>query len=94
MYDDEFLDRDGKPLDMIDFLTKMADRGYRTVGYYQSSTQEEEVSVITIWTGISSALFKTYVEGGAMNGYEAKYDNEIDALIGHEDIIISVNDLL
>ena len=91
---DEFLDRDGHVMELMDFLSKIADDGYKTVGFYEVSNSRDTVTVKTYWTGNSNWLFKTLVEGGKLNGHEINYDKEVDALLGHEQVVESVNDLL
>ena len=93
-YAEKFLDRDLYEIDVLEYMSLIMDQGYVSVGYFEISDGRETVNVQTIWTGLSSKLFVTEVEGGKMSGHVCTYSSEIDALVGHEQIVDSVKELI
>lgn len=93
-YAEKFLDRDLYEIDVLEYMSLITDEGYVSVGYFEIGDGRETVKVHTRWTGLSSKLFITEVEGGKMNGHTRTYSSELEALLGHEEIIDSVKELI
>jgi hypothetical protein len=89
-----FLNRDGVPIDIEEFMEKMADDEYRFVEMTMIEKGAESCRVSTVWLGVDHELgdgepqlFETMIFGGSHAGFERRYGTEIEALNGHADAI-------
>lgn len=91
-----FRDREGKRISADDWLALHGDMEYRTLAI--SSLQEtsgEITMVLTAWLGVllkgkTRFLFETTVLRGSLDGTVRKYKHEMDARVGHEQVILEV----
>jgi hypothetical protein len=95
-----FLNRDGVPIDVEEFMEKMADDEYRFVEMTMIEKGAESCRVSTVWLGVDHEmgddepqLFETMIFGGSHAGFERRYGTEIEALNGHADAIKMIADI-
>jgi hypothetical protein len=81
-----YYDRQGQPMDRMDWVVKFEDRDYKTV----EQTEIGEAFVSTVWMGIdhnfgegSPLIFETMIFGGDHDGCQWRWATEDDARIGH-----------
>jgi hypothetical protein len=90
----KFVDRNGDPITMEEFMEKMADDEYRFVEVTMIEKGSEMCRVSTVWLGVdhdfedeTPQLFETMIFGGSHAGFERRYATELEALTGHSEAI-------
>ena len=80
------LDRQGKPLDLMEWAAKMEDASYKRIA--RTTVGEAEVS--TVWLGLdhsfghgSPLIFETMIFGGPHDQWQDRYSTEAQAEAGH-----------
>ena len=102
MLNKNYFDRDGNPLTQEEFEQKHSDIEYQRVGVFETLANGEKISVATIWVGMNLSfvpnedpvIFETMVFGGRNNGLCRRYSTELEALMGHNEIVDIVQDTL
>ncbi len=103
MYDKQrYLDRDGKEITYEEWVDLYADKEYKKIGSFEVLANGEKIQVSTVWLGLDRnlepnsepILFETMVFGGRNNGLCRRYSTELEALIGHNEIVDIVQDTL
>lgn len=102
MLNRRYFDRDGKELTQEEFNKKLVDPDYKKIGYYEVLANGERVKVSTVWLGMNHnyspagepVIFETMVFGGRNNGLCRRYSTELEALIGHNEVVDIVQDTL
>jgi hypothetical protein len=98
----KYYDRDGKEIAEEEWQEKVTDIEYQRVGVFETLANGEKISVATIWLGMNQSfvptedpiIFETMVFGGRNNGMMRRYSSELQALIGHNEIVDIVQDTL
>ena len=98
----KYYDRDGKKITQEEWQEKVADIEYQRVGHFETLANGEKISVATIWVGMNQSfvpnqepvIFETMVFGGRNNGLCRRYSTELEALVGHNEIVDIVQDTL
>ena len=98
----KYYDRDGKSITQEEWQEKVADIEYQRVGVFETLANGEKISVATIWMGMNQSfvpteepvIFQTMVFGGRNNGLCRRYSTELEALVGHNEIVDIVQDTL
>ncbi|OZC62111.1 hypothetical protein CH267_00790 [Rhodococcus sp. 06-621-2] len=98
-----YYDRDGVELDSAKWRELRADRTYRTLGSDVTSIDGDKVLVSTQWMGIvivhdsgdtAKWLYDTILctrhDETPHDGWNKRYDNLVDAIKGHDDIVRSL----
>lgn len=90
----KFVDRNGGPITIEEFMEKMADEEYRCVELTVIEKGSEVCNVSTVWLGVDHSLgggnpvlFETMIFGGSHAGFERRYETEIEALSGHAEAV-------
>lgn len=91
-------DRQGKPLTLMQWATKMEDRAYKRVAFDHVGTGKRKVSVSTVWLGLDHnfsskgppVIFETMVFGGVMDQEQERYCTEAEAVAGHKAMLVKV----
>ena len=81
-------DREGKPLELLDWAAKFEDPAYMLV----VETRLASARITTIWIGLDHRfgddgpplIFETTVRGGPLDGERERYATEAEAEAGHE----------
>jgi hypothetical protein len=102
MLNNKYFDRDGKALTEEEWQEKVTDIEYQRVGVFETLANGEKISVATIWLGMNQSfvptedpiIFETMVFGGRNNGLSKRYSTELEALVGHNEIVDIVQDTL
>lgn len=102
MLNKNYFDRDGNQITVEEFEKKCSDIEYQRVGLFETLANGEKISVATIWVGINQSfvpnqdpvIFETMVFGGRNNGLCRRYSTELEALVGHNEIVDIVQDTL
>lgn len=82
-------DRDGQPIDMLDWVFKVGDADYRTVAH----TDIDQVEIRTTWVGVAQGfdadsrpiIFETGIYDSGKLIRTRGYASEAEALWGHSD---------
>ena len=82
-----YYDKQGKPIEFIDYARLFEDTEYRRIGLHESNG----VEVSTVWLGLDHRLsgdkpliFETMVFGGKNDGYQQRYSTLKEAQTGHK----------
>lgn len=102
MLNKNYFDRDGKSITQEEWQEKVSDIEYQRVGSFETLANGEKISVVTIWVGMNQSfvpseepvIFETMVFGGRNNGLCRRYATELEALVGHNEIVDIVQDTL
>lgn len=102
MLNKNYFDRDGNQITTEEFDKKRSDIEYQRVGLFETLANGEKISVATVWMGIdlgfvpdeAPIIFETMVFGGRNNGMMRRYSTELEALVGHNEIVDIVQDTL
>jgi hypothetical protein len=102
MLNKNYFDRDGNQITTEEFDKKRSDIEYQRVGLFETLANGEKISVATIWVGMNQSfvpnadpvIFETMVFGGRNNGLCRRYSTELEALVGHNEIVDIVQDTL
>jgi len=102
MLNKNYFDRDGNSITQEEWQEKVADIEYQRVGVFETLANGEKISVATIWVGMNQSfvpnqdpiIFETVVFGGRNNGLCRRYSTELEALVGHNEIVDIVQDTL
>lgn len=83
---DGYYDKEGKPLDLMQWVALLDDQAYRVVAQEQIG----EARVSTVWLGSNHRygpgaplIFETMIFGGPHDGYCDRYPSEAMAREGH-----------
>lgn len=94
MYRHYYYDKNGKPLNMIQWGELFQNPDYKIV----KRDQIGDVKVYTVWLGMDHGflnelpiIFETMVFGGEFDQYQERYATEQEALAGHKKIVGRVN---
>lgn len=86
-------DRDGKPLEFMEWAIKMNDAEYKRV----ARTELGDVLVSTVWLGLNHSwddgpplIFETMIFGGPHDDWMDRYSTEAEALAGHERVVAAL----
>jgi len=93
----KYLDRDGKEITYNEWVKLFEDLEYKRVGFFETLANGERVSVSTVWLGVTNnfnPMFETQVYGGRNSGMSRRYETELEALVGHNEIVDIVQDTL
>lgn len=94
----EYYDRQGRPLDMMDWALKLEDPTYRIVA--RDELCDGEVIVSTIWLGFDHGyggkrlLFETMVRRDNKWDEQHRYSTEDEAREGHRQVVEALSRLL
>lgn len=102
MLSKHYFDRDGNSITQEEWQEKVTDIEYQRVGVFETLANGEKISVATIWVGMDQSfvpnedpvIFETMVFGGRNNGLCRRYSTELEALVGHNEIVDIVQDTL
>jgi hypothetical protein len=99
MLSNQYFDRDGNEITEEEWRTKRLDSTYSVVGECTLLANGEKIVVSTIWVGEgyqsnSQRLYQSMVFNGRNNGLTRYYATELEALIGHNEIVDIVQDTL
>jgi hypothetical protein len=102
MLSKNYFDRDGNEIGEEEFQKKFVDIDYQRVGLFETLANGEKITVSTVWLGINQSfapnelpiIFETMVFGGRNNGLSRRYATELEALVGHNEIVDIVQDTL
>ena len=85
-----YYDREGKPLELMEWAEKVEDPSYRRVALEDRG----DVVVSTVWLGVNHALgdgpihiFETMVLGGEYDREMWRYNTEAEAEAGHAEVV-------
>lgn len=84
-----YYDRQGWPIDLMQYVHLMDDRDYREV----EQTDIGDVLVSTVWLGLDHGLgdavliFETMVFGGDLHLEQHRYPTEEQARAGHAEVV-------
>lgn len=88
-------DRDGNPLELMEWAIKMNDAEYKRV----ARTELGDVLVSTVWLGLDHSfgmglplIFETMIFGGPHDEWQDRYSTEVEALAGHERVVVALQD--
>ena len=98
----KYFDRDGREITYDEWVNLFADLEYKKVGQFETLANGEKISVSTVWLGLNHNLepnsepviFETMVFGGRNAGMCRRYSTELEALVGHNEIVDIVQDTL
>lgn len=85
----ECYDRDGRPLELLDWARKSEDKAYKQVAYDEFPGGR----VSTVWLGLDHGwggeleIFETMVFGGPLNEEQVRYATLEEAEKGHVDML-------
>lgn len=86
---DMLFDREGSPIDAIEWSRYIQDNNYRVVAL----TETDEAQVSTVWLGVNHnafggppLIFETMVFGGIYNGRIQRYSTLHAARLGHAEM--------
>lgn len=102
MFEKKFYNRDGKEISQEEWAELKNDYDYAKIGHFETLANGEKIRVSTVWLGINynlnldgdPVLFETMVFGGRNNGLMRRYSTELEALLGHSEIVDIVQDTL
>jgi hypothetical protein len=102
MLSKNYFDRDGNQITVEEFEKKRSDIDYQRVGLFETLANGEKISVATVWLGMNMGfvpndppvIFETIVFGGRNNGMMRRYATELEALVGHNEVVDIVQDTL
>jgi hypothetical protein len=103
MYDKRrYLDRDGNEITYEQWVDLFSDIEYKRIGHFETLANGEKIRVSTVWLGLDHnlepdskpILFETMVFGGRNTGLCRRYSTELEALVGHNEIVDIVQDTL
>ena len=94
-----YFDRDGKQITPEEWLPLFENKAYKTIGSFETIANGERISVSTVWSGTDydgtqSRLYETMVFGGRNNGLTRFYATELEAMLGHHDVVDIIQDTL
>ncbi len=94
-----YYDRDGKEITQEEWGSLTQDKSYKTIGSFQVLANGEKISVSTSWIGADydgtqKRLYETMVFNGRNNGLTRFYATELEAMLGHHDVVDIVQDTL
>ncbi len=84
----DYYDRQGEPIDMIEWGKRLTDLEYKRVAYDELA--DGTIIVSTVWLGLDHnwgegrpLIFETMVFGGPNDQDQYRYSTEAEALAGH-----------
>ena len=95
----KYYDRDGNQITVEEFEKKRSDIDYQRVGFFETLANGEKVTVSTVWIGADyqrdgKRLYQSMVFNGRNNGLTRYYATELEALVGHNEVVDIVQDTL
>jgi hypothetical protein len=95
----KYFDRDGKEISQEEWVSLTQNKPYKTIGSFEVLANGERISVSTAWLGTDydgtqGRLYETMVFGGRNNGLTRFYATELEAMLGHHDVVDIVQDTL
>ena len=94
---DDFIDRDGKPMTLMEWSLQFKDEEYRRVDETWIDGAHYLYQVSTVWLGIKGQIFETMVfqrgpsDPARMNNHQIRCDYLEEAERQHGSIVISLN---
>jgi hypothetical protein len=94
-----YYDRDGKEIAEEEWMSLSETKSYRTIGSFEVLANGERISVATFWMGADydgtqQRLYQTMVSNGRNGGLTRFYSTELEAMLGHHDVVDIVQDTL
>ena len=95
----KYFNRDGEEISQEKWTSLFETKTYKTIGSFEVLANGERISVSTVWLGTDydgtqGMLYETLVFGGRNNGLTRFYSTELEAMLGHHDVVDIVQDTL
>jgi len=99
MLEPNYYDRNGKPIKHSEWEWHTKHETYKGIREFETLANNERIKIFTTWVGIDydgtkQKLYQTRVVNGRNDGLMRYYATELEAIMGHYDVVDIVIDTL